>query len=263
MKLFNFLLKKDKYTQTDVLSTLQDAVADNVIDHESFLIIKSVFGFMKLRVKDIMVPFSQTYCININDDMNNIVNQLSQYGYSRYPVYSDNIRNIVGIFHVKDLIHYFIDKNNFDFKDYLRKVHFVPDIKKIHNVLYEMRVNQSHLVIVVDEFSNIVGMLTLEMILEQIVGDIVDEYDIVGQENSMIVKLSDTSFRINGNCTLVDLNDTLELNLDSKLVETISGFIVHHLNRIPQVAEVVEFPTFKVTIVSTTEYKINKLVLDL
>jgi magnesium and cobalt transporter len=266
-KLFNELVtsfsKKAKVqSKTEVIQVLKDAASRNIVDKDSLPIIEAVLQMDRLKVKDIMLPRHKLDFINIKDDVLTIGRQIIGTGHSRFPVIENEISNIVGIFHSKDLIHYLVDKNNFSLREYIREAYFVPEVKHLDALMYEMRVRQTHLAIVVDEFTNVVGMITLEMIVEQLIGEIEDEYDLIDGDGE-ILEVRKASFRIKGYCKLKLLSSKLSLNLEDEKVETIGGYIVKLLGRVPVNGEIIQIKNLKIEVVSSDSRKINLLLLHL
>ena len=198
--------------------------------------------------------------ININDNMQSIINKIVKTGHSRFPVIDKDISDIIGMFHSKDLVYYFTNSEAFDLRSLMRKAYFVPEIKHLDALMYEMRLNHSHMAIVVDEFTNVVGIVTLEMIVEQILGDIEDEHDSVDGEHE-IIELAPNNYRVKGLCRLNTLNVMLGLNWIDEKVETVNGFLVKFLGRVPVIGEVFDYETIKIEIINSNSRKIDLLLI--
>lgn len=248
-------------TKKQIRNILIDANKNNVVDNDLLNILESALSLDELTALDIMIPRNQIDVIDINDDLDIIMSKIIRTGHSRFPVIDGDISQIIGIFHSKDLVHYILDKENFEIRDYVRKMYFVPDVKRLDTILYEMKQNHIHLALVVDEFTNIVGLITLEMVIEQIIGEIDDEYDSI-EGDSLIIELSPQKYRVKGVTKLVEINNKFNLNLDDKLVETISGFIVKKLGRVPINGEIVTFNNTNFEIISADKRKINLLLVN-
>lgn len=256
--LFENLFEHKVNSKEDVIKVLNNAVINHVIDADALPIMESLMNISSLRAEDIMIPRSDVDVIDINDTMEIIAQKIIATGHSRFPVIDGDISDIIGMFHSKDLIQYFINPEDFNLRDMLRKAYFVPEIKHLDALMYEMRLNHSHMAIVVDEFTNVAGVVTLEMIVEQILGEIEDEHDSVDGERE-IVELSSHVYRVKGMCKLNTLNTIIGLNWIDEHVETVSGFLVKFLGRVPELGEVLEYETIKIEIVNSNSRKINLL----
>ncbi len=237
---------------------LIDLGQDSVISSDTLPILEAVLELSCLKARDIMLPRHQIDVIDIQDDINSIVNKVISTGHSRFPVIDGTISNVIGILHSKDLLRYMVDKDNFNFKDYIREAFFVPEIKSLDSLMYEMRIRHSHLAIIVDEFTNVVGIATLEMIVEQIIGEIEDEYDSVDGERE-IVELAPNSYRLKGYCKLIQFNNITGVTWQDDVVETIGGFIIKKLGRVPVIGEAFNFDNIKFEIISADSRKIKLL----
>ncbi|MBY0379707.1 MAG: CBS domain-containing protein, partial [Burkholderiales bacterium] len=241
------IFKHELRTKKEIIGVLRDATQRKIIDNDSLPMIEAVINIAELKARDIMIPRNQIDVIDINDGTESIVNKIMSTGHSRFPVIDGEISSIIGIFHSKDLVAYFSKSQGFDIRNHLRKAYFVPEIKRLDNLMYEMRLNHAHIVIVVDEFTNVVGLVTLEMIIEQVIGDIEDEYDSIEGER-LIVALSGGKYRVKGYCKLIDLNAKLNLSIKDSVVETVGGFIIKFLGRVPEVGEKINFSQYMIEI---------------
>lgn len=257
---FNWLLKNLIQNKHDIISLLHTAVEKNIIDKESLPIIESVMQMNKLQAKNIMLPRHKIDYLDIQDSVDTILAKISETKHSRFPVVDYSFSEMLGVFHSKDLISYFHQKDQFNLSDYIRPVLFVPEIKPLDSLMYEMRIRQTHLAIIVDEFTNIVGMITLEMIVEQIVGEIDDEHDSVDGELG-IVELSHNSYRVKGGYQLSELNDYLHLIWQDDKVETVGGYLIKNLGKIPSVGDTIVFDGFNIEILDADSRKIKLLTL--
>ncbi|MCE3268478.1 MAG: magnesium/cobalt efflux protein [Burkholderiales bacterium] len=242
----------------DLLAVLHDATGKNIIDSNILPIIEAALQINELRAKDIMVPRNQVDVLDINDSIENLINKILATGHSRFPVIDGEISKVIGIFHSKDLIRYMANPQEFNLRSYLREAYFIPEIKHLDSLMYEMRVKQVHLAIIVDEFTNIVGIVSLEMIVEQLVGDIEDEYDSVEGERE-ILEVDVNTYRVKGHCTLIEINNILGLNWHDNQVETLSGFLSKILGRIPASGEILNFAGVSIEVINADSRKVKLL----
>jgi magnesium and cobalt transporter len=259
MQLLNKLFRSRIETKSELLALIKDAAGNKVIDADTLPIVEAVLQIEELRAKDIMLPRHQMDTIDIDDDIDTICSKIEKTGHSRFPVIEDEVSNIIGVLHSKDLVRYLVKQEKFNLRDHLRQAYFVPEIKRLDGLMYEMRVRQTHLAVVVDEFTNVVGMVTLEMIVEQIIGEIEDEHDLIGSERDLF-DLGNGNYRIKGHCQLSQVNAKLDLNWQDDKVETIGGFLVKYLGRIPSSGEIINLAPFQIEIISADSRKIKSLM---
>ncbi|MEN9947142.1 MAG: hypothetical protein RLZZ293_1528 [Pseudomonadota bacterium] len=266
MKLFNQiqqLFQAPINTRQQLLTILHEAAKTHIFESESLPLIEALLQFGDMRVKDIVLPRHEVDVIKSTSSIYEISQLISQTGHSRFPVIGDGINDILGVFHSKDIIPHLLQPKQFDLQALLRPALFVPELKPLGALLYEMRIKHSHLAIVVDEFTNVVGIITLEMIVEQIVGEIDDEYDSIGYDEHVIVELNTNGFRVKGFCGLEQFNQLTKLNWQDSKVESVGGYISKYLGRIPNVGEVINLHDCTIEIIQADSRKINLLTINL
>jgi len=183
-------------------------------------------------VREIMIPRTQVRALEVNSTLDEVLQTIKESGFSRYPVYRKTIDNIEGLFHVKDVLPILQSNQQFQLKSLLRKPLFVPELASIEKVLLQMQEGAVHLALVVDEFGSFEGIVTLEDILEEIVGDIRDEYD--PQAEDWYQKISDSEYIIKGSATVKEINEILGLNIpERKDYNTLAGFFLYHYGHLP------------------------------
>ncbi len=209
--------------------------------------IHSIFEFGETTVKEIMVPRIDMVCCRVDFSLKQIKDLVKKEGHSRFPLYEDNIDNIVGILNVKDL---FLEKTKKSEKPNLnkiaRKAYFIPEGKKIDELLAEMKKNKTHIAIVVDEYGGTAGLVTMEDILEEIVGEIQDEYDLTEEE--MVRKIDAENFRVSAKLSIEDLNEVMGASLPEKEFETVGGYIYDLVGSVPEQGKVLESNGLKFTV---------------
>ena len=261
-KMLNSFFSKPINTKNQLIEILKESAINHIIEYDSIPIIEAVLNINSLRAKDIMIPRMNMDVLDINDDIDTIINKISETGHTRFPVIDEELSNILGVLHSKDLIPYLNNPKEIVIKDLLRELYFVPEIKYLDGLMYEMRLRQSHMAIVVDEFTNVVGLITLEMIVEQILGEIKDEHDSVDGECG-ILAIGHSSYRVKAQCKLNQFNKMLSLNWNDGAVETVGGFIIKFLGYIPLVGELLEFENVKIEVINSDSRKINLLLITL
>lgn len=232
------------------------ALEDN--EHE---LIKNVFDFNERVVKNIMVPRTKISGIELSTPKDEVVQKIIGEGYSRLPVYDDIIDKIIGIVHAKDILPLLAGNVQWALADIIRKPYFVPETKKINDLLNELQQKRIQIAIVIDEFGGTAGMVTLEDIVEEIVGEIQDEYD---EEKPTVEKISDTEFVINAYATVYDVNEHLPHDLpEDEDFDTIGGLVSHAFGKIPEVGDSEECYGYLFTILKKTEQNIETIKLEL
>lgn len=260
----NFLqdfFQKNITTRKELVETIKFAAKSGIFDLDSLPIIEAAIQFGDMRAKDIVLPRHEVDVLDLSATTDKIIKTIKETGHSRFPVVNGSFNDVIGIFHSKDIVHYLIDPEHFNLHDYCRKAFFIPDLKPLDSLLYEMRLKQIHLAIVVDEFTNVVGIVTLEMIIEQIVGEIDDEYDSADEEHA-IVELEPSIYRIKGYCGLEMFNEKTTLNWVDDKVETVGGYITKTFGRVPSAGEEFIIESHKVIIVSADSRKINSILVS-
>lgn len=223
-------------TEEDIAYLIRLSHEEGVFKPEQGLMLQSVIAFRDTAAREIMVPRTNLFSLPIQTSFKEIVDQVSEHGYTRWPVYSEDIDHVVGIFYVKDLINYQASKGqNFALKDHLRKAIFIPESMKLDAVLREFQRKKVHLAIIVDEYGGTAGIVTLEDILEEIVGEIRDEYD-REEEEQTIKRIHDTHFVADGRAGISDIQKICGVDIpDDDAYETLGGFLVYSFGKIPKV----------------------------
>ena len=214
------------------------------IEEEEKELINNVFEFNDKTVSEVMVHRTEVYAIDINSNIEDILGELKEYKYSRIPVYDENIDNIVGVLFIKDLLAYVYTKKEAKIKKLMRPAYFVSESKPINEFFKEMQRDKQQLAIVLDEYGGTAGIITMEDIIEELVGNIFDEYDEVEKDYE---KIDDNTFLINGSTSIYDLRKILEVDIPEGDYDTLSGYLIELLGRIPQDDEKPVIETKEVT----------------
>lgn len=227
--------------------------------------IKMINGIIELSdtyAHEIMKPRIDVESIDINEPLENIVNKVVSCGHSRIPAYDESIDNIVGVLYAKDLLKYFFNetKSEINIKKILREPFFIPETKKVSDLLKEFKEKKIHIAIVLDEYGGFSGIVCLEDILEEIVGEILDEYD---TEEKLIEKLSDNEFLVSSKISIFDLNEELSISLPENIADTLGGFIMENLGDIPKKGDNFIYENYEFIVYSMLGYKIEKVLLKI
>ncbi|WP_207421961.1 hemolysin family protein [Desertivirga brevis] len=230
----------------------------DVNEHE---LIKNVFDFNERVVKNIMVPRTKISGIEISTPSDELLQTIIKEGYSRIPVYDDTIDKIVGIVHAKDILPIVAVNKELVLKDLIRKPYFIPETKKINDLLGEFQLRRIQIAIVLDEFGGTAGMVTLEDIVEELVGEIQDEFD---EEKPIVEKVSEHEFIVNASATIYDVNEYLPHDLpEDEDYDTVGGLVSDIFGKIPEVGERKDFYGYTITVLKKTEQNIESVKLDL
>ncbi len=218
-------------TEAELRTYVEVSHEDGVIESEEREMIYNVFDFSDAQAKDIMIPRINMVTVDINDSYSQIMSVFRESMYTRLPVYQDDNDNIIGLINIKDFI-LCEDEEHFHVKDILRDAHYTYEFKKVADLLYELRETTTNVTFVLNEYGATVGMITLEDLLEEIVGEIRDEYD--EDEEELIQELDEHSYLVEGSMKLDDINDELGTELDSEDYDSIGGLIIECLDRLPE-----------------------------
>lgn len=225
--------KVNTMTEHELRTIVDVSHEDGVIESEEKEMIYNVFDMGDAKAKDIMVPRVHVTFADINSTYDELIEIFREDKFTRLPIYEETTDNVVGTINMKDLLLYnYNDKKEFHVRDILREAYFTYEYKSISELLVEMRQASINIAIVLDEYGETAGLITLEDLLEEIVGEIHDEYD--ENEEEFVRQINDREYIIEGSMNLDDLNDSLGLNLSSEDYDSLGGFIIEHLDRLPE-----------------------------
>ena len=252
------------FSEDKVMSMLDRGQESGEIKEEGRKMIDSIFEFDDLLAYEIMTPRTDVFMIDLEDDRSEYFEELMELTHSRIPVYKGDPDNVVGILHIKDYLYNATKKgfDNVDIKKLLRPAYFVPETKNIDALFRELQKEKQHLAILIDEYGGISGIVSVEDIIEQIVGDIDDEFD---EEDRIIEKVDDTTFIVDGNVYLDDLEEETDIELESESSETVGGFIIDLMGEIPRQNvkyAPVDYEDYRFTIMSVKDRRIEKLKIE-
>ena len=255
----------DSYFSEDkVMSMLARGQESGEIKEEGRKMIDSIFEFDDLLAYEIMTPRTDVFMFDLDDDRSEYFEELMELTHSRIPVYKGDPDNIVGILHIKDYLYNATKKgfDNVDIKKLLRPAYFVPETKNIDSLFRELQIEKQHLAILIDEYGGFSGIVSVEDIIEQIVGDIDDEFD---EEDRVIERVNDTTFIVDGNVYLDDLEEETGVELESETSETIGGFIIDLMGEIPREKvkyKPISYEDHDFTILSVKDRRIEKIRIE-
>jgi putative hemolysin len=246
-------------TDEEVKFIVSEGREKGIFDETEEELIHSVLEFTDTQVKAIMTPRTEIVALELNTEWEKGLRIVTQEGYSRVPIYKDTLDNIVGIVHTKDMLNIMQNKELIILNDIIRKPYFVPDSKKISELLKDFQKKKIHLALVLDEFGGTAGLITLEDVIEEIFGEIQDEYD---QETKEIVLLTDGSAIVKAKTPVKELNEALKSQLPEDKWDTIAGFVVNSLGRIPTLDEEFICGDLKFTVFEKSGHWVEKLKVE-
>lgn len=238
-----------------------DSTIDEKSSDETESMIKGIVELEETSVKDVYVPRIDVIFIPEDTTLPNAIKIMEESGHSRFPVYRDTLDEIIGILYVKDLLIYIYnlsDQKYFNIADVIRKPYFVPDSKKLDSLLKEFKRLHVHIAIAVDEYGGVSGIVSMEDIIEEIVGDIQDEFD---NETEDIVKIDDKSWLCDARASVEDIKEILNIEFDSTDIETIGGYVFNLIGEIPVKFEKVDTEHLTIVIIEVDGYKIKRVKL--
>jgi len=255
----NYLLKpKDKEQLADILKSAFDK---NMMDSDALMMLEGVLNVSEMHVRDIMIPRSQMDVIDISTKIKEFIPFVIKTSHSRFPVIEEGINNVIGILLAKDLLR-FTSGENFEVRDNLRPAIFVPESKRLNVLLKDFRTNRNHIAIVVDEYGGVSGMVTIEDVLEQIVGDIEDEFDYDETEDN-IIEDQERQFRVKASTEISDFNNYFATSYSDEEFTTIGGLITQKFGYLPQRNEKVSFDGFGITIIRADSLQIQSILVNI
>jgi len=258
-KIRKFLLNPgDKGQLADILKSAFDK---NILDADSLMMLEGVLNVSEMQVRDIMIPRSQMDVIDIQKPSGKFIPFVIETAHSRFPVIEDSINNVIGILLAKDLLKFNTDKE-FEIRDMLRPPNFVPESKRLNVLLKDFRTNRNHIAIVVDEYGGVSGMVTIEDVLEQIVGDIEDEYDYDETEDN-IIESQERKFRVKASTDITDFNVFFSTQYSDQEFTTIGGLVIHKFGYLPEKNEKISFDGFDITILRVDSRKVYTILIDI
>jgi magnesium and cobalt transporter len=223
-----------------------EARQDGELKNEEFLMLLNVLKLSQKQAVEIMVPRTDLVCCEVNDSMNEVARTIIDSGHSRIPIYRENRDHMVGLVHAKDLLEFFLGDKDASLTSIMRAPYFIPETKNVREILLEFQSKKIHMAIVIDEYGGTSGMVTLEDVLEEIVGEIEDEYD--PPKTPDIQVQQDGSFYVSGRTSLEELKDELGIQIYSEQVETIGGYVCHIAGKVPQKEEEFSDGIFRFTV---------------
>lgn len=245
----------------ELLEVLREAHQNKLLDSEALAIVEGAIQVADLQVRDIMVPRSQMISIKANQSPREFLPAIIDAAHSRYPVVGESLDDVIGILLAKDLLPLILqgEQPNFNIKDMLRPATFVPESKRLNVLLREFRANHNHMAVVIDEYGGVAGLVTIEDVLEQIVGDIEDEHDV--EEDSYIKPLPSGDYLIKALTPIDNFNETFDSQFSDDEYDTVGGLVMSAFGHLPKRNEVTEIGEFRFRVLNADSRRIHLLRL--
>ena len=253
---------EEKVSEEEIRALIYQSKEDGCIEDEEQQMIDGVFEFNDRTAKEIMTHRKDTFMINIEDDIKDILDKIEELNYSRVPVYEESIDNIIGILYIRDLLAEArkVGFMNMELRNILHPPYFVPESKKTNELFKSFKEKKNHMAILINEYGGFSGIVTMEDLIEEIMGDICDEYDV---EEVSIRQINTRTFIVKGSVTIHDINQRLEIQLPLGEYDTLSGYLVQHIGEIPSEYLDIEIDNIKFKIMQIDNNRIEQVQIEL
>lgn len=257
------LISPEPENRSELLEILNDAHERNLIDADALSMIEGVFQVSDLSARDIMVPRSQMDMIDIDKPIEDWMPMVLKTAHSRFPAVQGERDKVIGILLAKDLLRYYAEES-FDVRDMLRPAVFIPESKRLNVLLRDFRAKRNHMAIVVDEYGGVAGLITIEDVLEQIVGDIEDEYDYDEEEDNIFAEPNQETprWRVKGLTEIEQFNEVLGTHFSDDDVDTIGGLLANHVGRVPRKGEVFDLGEIRFEVLRADARQVHVLLAE-
>ncbi|MCX7184000.1 MAG: CBS domain-containing protein [Nitrosospira sp.] len=255
------LLLREPGDREQLVTLLHSAYERDLLDSDALSMIEGVMQVSEMQARDIMVPRSQMDVIDISETPDKFIPLMIETAHSRFPVTENDKNNVIGILLAKDLLRYYAGEEEFNVREMLRPAVFIPESKRLNVLLKDFRSNRNHMAIVVDEYGSVAGLVTIEDVLEQIVGEIEDEYDFDETEDN-IVQDTIGHYRVKATTEIADFNQTLMAKFDDEDYDTVGGLVLNKFGRLPKRGESVMIGDFKFTVLHADSRRLHTLLVE-
>jgi len=254
------LLLREPEDREQLIELLHSAFERHLLDAEALSMIEGVLQVSETQVRDVMIPRSQMDMLDVAESPAKFIPFVIETAHSRFPVFEDNRDNVIGILLAKDLLRFYAEEE-FDVREMLRPAVFVPEAKRLNVLLKEFRANRNHIAIVVDEYGGVSGLVTIEDVIEQIVGDIEDEYDFDETEDNILVDKSGR-YRVKAVTEIGDFNNYFNAQFSDEDHDTVGGVVVGRFGRLPKRGESISIEGFNFQVLRADSRKVHSLLVE-
>jgi len=252
---------KKSVTQEDIETIIDSGQETGLIDEDGNEMIHRILEMKDIVVREVMVPRTDVLALEVNSSIEDVIKLVVNEGHSRVPLYDETIDKVVGIVYAKDLLKQLIsNKKNRQLSDIMRKPLFVPETKNIDELFKELKSKRIHIAIVVDEYGGTSGLVTIEDLIEEIVGDIQDEHD---AEEEEFARVGEDSYLADAKIDIDDLSEKLNIEIPKEDYDTLGGFLVHMTNNIPSVMDEIRYKNIVFTVIEADERKVSKVAMKI
>jgi len=255
------LIMREPGDRAELTQLLRSAYSRNLLDADALSIIEGALTVSEMAVRDIMIPRAQVDFIDINEPVETFVKQVMSTAHSRFPVIDQNRDDVIGVLLAKDLLRFYAGEEEFNVREMLRPAVFVPEAKRLNVLLREFRASRNHMAIVLDEYGGVAGLVTIEDVLEQIVGDIEDEYDF-DEASDNILPEPGGRHRVKALTQIADFNAAFGTSVRDEAADTIGGFLIKHLGRLPKRGESVVIEGLRFQVLRADSRRVYTLLVD-
>jgi magnesium and cobalt transporter len=261
MERLSSMLLREPEDRDQLVALLHGAMENELLDADALTMIEGVMQVSEMQVRDVMIPRSQMDMIDVEDEPDVFIPSVIETAHSRFPVYENAKDNVIGILLAKDLLRYYAQPDEFDVRDMLRPAVFVPESKRLNVLLREFKANRNHIAIVVDEYGGVAGLITIEDVLEQIVGDIEDEYDFDETEDNILPDKAGR-YRVKAVTEIADFNEHFASNFSDDDFDTVGGLVVNHFGHVPKRNETITFDGFRFVVLRADSRKVHSVMVE-
>jgi magnesium and cobalt transporter len=254
------LALREPVDREQLIFLLRSAYKKNLLDADALSIIEGAMTVSEIQVRDIMIPRAQMDVIDINEPIEQFISVVISTAHSRFPVIGENRDDVIGVLLAKDLLRHYAGEEEFNVREMLRPAIFVPESKRLNVLLREFRASRNHMAIVVDEYGGVAGLVTIEDVLEQIVGDIEDEYDFDEASDNIILE-SSGRYRVKALTEIADFNAAFGTNFSDQDYDTVGGLVIAHLGRLPKRGETVTLEGLKIQVLRADSRRVYTLTV--
>ena len=255
------LVAREPEDRESLLQLLRSAYKRNLVDAEALSIIEGAMTVSELQVRDIMIPRAQLDVVDINEKPDRFIPHVIATAHSRFPVIDKNRDDVIGILLAKDLLRYYAGEEEFNVREMLRPAIFIPESKRLNVLLREFRASRNHMAIVVDEYGGVAGLVTIEDVLEQIVGEIEDEYDFDEASDGILLE-SSGRYRVKAATQIEDFNAAFSTTFANQEFDTVGGMVIAHLGRLPRRGESATIEGFRFQVLRADSRRLYTLIVD-
>jgi magnesium and cobalt transporter len=255
------LIMREPGDREQLVHLLRSAYSRNLLDADAMSIIEGALNVSEMQVRDIMVPRAQMDVIDINEPVEKFIPQVMATAHSRFPVIDENRDDVIGILLAKDLLRHYAGEEEFNVREMLRPAIFVPEAKRLNVLLREFRASRNHMAVVIDEYGGVAGLVTIEDVLEQIVGEIEDEYDF-DEASDNILPEPGGRWRVKALTQIADFNSALGTRFPDDATDTVGGLVIAHLGRLPKRGESVSVDGVRFQVLRADSRRVYTLLVD-